>query len=321
MLEKPAVLVISYLRPINMYKTLLAAHSYGIRDFYVAIDGPKDSTSKEVERSFKEKLDKFQAENDCDLKVWVRERNLGLAPSMISAIDWFFENVDAGIVLEDDLEISKAFIDFMEISLKFYEKDRNVLMVSGNQFYNPFQRDASIYLSHYPLIWGWSTWSERWISFREAIISEKITVVNAELSRKVEYFWKLGSIRSLSTRLNSWAILLATYSRFNGLVCVSPGTNLTANNGADTHASHTLDSHWTLGVSIVEKIPADLSLLNKVNIDKFLEESVFEVKKKHWFLILKIVGIKTRDMIKPPVKLLEAMKNIEYPGMKNPYGK
>ena len=319
MTKKPAVLIISYQRPSNLYSILSDSYSFGIRDFYVAIDGPKTTGNPEIKATYNQELSRFQLQNECNLKVWIREKNLGLAPSMISAIDWFFENVDSGIILEDDLKISKSFIEFMQISLEYYEKDSKVLMVSGNQFYSPHSENNEIFFSHYPLIWGWSTWKDRWCLFRKALIDGNIAVAHSQVSKKVEYFWRLGAIRSLSCRVNSWAILLATYSRLRGYVCISPGANLTTNNGADIYASHTLHPHWTLGISVVEEIPTNLRWANKINLDVFLEKKVFEVKEKHRLLILKILTIKFFDFFSPRTGLIDRLKNVEYPEMKNPY--
>ena len=39
---------------------------------------------------------------DCDVKKLYRQKNLGCKIAMSNAITWFFENVEEGIILEDD---------------------------------------------------------------------------------------------------------------------------------------------------------------------------------------------------------------------------
>lgn len=39
---------------------------------------------------------------DCDVKKLYGQKNLGCKIAMSNAITWFFENVEEGIILEDD---------------------------------------------------------------------------------------------------------------------------------------------------------------------------------------------------------------------------
>ena len=77
----------------------------GCKRLYIAIDFGKDNivASSQIEYDsleirYENKFERF--------KIWRRTENLGVAVSVITALDWFFKNEDSGAILEDDLEIS-----------------------------------------------------------------------------------------------------------------------------------------------------------------------------------------------------------------------
>ena len=54
----------------------------------------------------------------CEVHRLYREENLGCRVAVSSAIDWFFEHVEDGIILEDDTLPSSSFFRFAETMLE-----------------------------------------------------------------------------------------------------------------------------------------------------------------------------------------------------------
>ena len=50
---------------------------------------------------------------DCEVKTLFRDKNLGCKYAVSSAIDWFFENEEMGIILEDDCLPSQSFFWYL----------------------------------------------------------------------------------------------------------------------------------------------------------------------------------------------------------------
>src|SRR5665647_2682566 len=70
---------------------------------FIAADGPR--TDREGEKEKCEEVRQWvldQIDWNCDVKTLFRNENLGCGRGPATAIDWFFENVDMGIILEDD---------------------------------------------------------------------------------------------------------------------------------------------------------------------------------------------------------------------------
>ena len=100
---------------------------------------------------------------DCELKTFFREDYLDMYPSLWSAIDWIFSNEEKAIIIEEDCVATKAFFMFCEDMLEKYKDDKNVWLISGNNFtpeYSP--TDKNYFFSKYLDIWGWAGWRDRW---------------------------------------------------------------------------------------------------------------------------------------------------------------
>ena len=80
------------------------------KHLFIAADGPRtdrigeDIKCKEVREYVLSHIDW-----DCDVKTFFRDENLGCKYGVSGAIKWFFENVEQGIILEDDICVSNSF--------------------------------------------------------------------------------------------------------------------------------------------------------------------------------------------------------------------
>lgn len=94
-----------------------------------------------------------------------RERNLGLAESVIAGVSEVCSRHGRVIVLEDDLVVSPFFLSYMNEALTRYAEDARVMQVSGHQFPVPPPRDADAVFIPMTTSWGWATWDRAWRSF------------------------------------------------------------------------------------------------------------------------------------------------------------
>ena len=91
---------------------------------YIAADGAridqKDESKKVIE------VREYISSNidwECEVKTLFRERNHGCKLAVSEAIDWFFENEEMGIILEDDCLPSQSFFWFCEELLEKFKND------------------------------------------------------------------------------------------------------------------------------------------------------------------------------------------------------
>ena len=129
------------------------------KKFFIAADGPRKN--KEGEKEKTGEVRKFILENidwDCEVKTLFRDENLGCGKSVSGAITWFFENVEEGIIFEDDTVPDKSLFNFCEAMLNKYRLENEIKIIGGVNFQDGIKRgDASYYFTRICHIWGWAT--------------------------------------------------------------------------------------------------------------------------------------------------------------------
>ncbi|MBU2634606.1 MAG: hypothetical protein ABIJ14_00845 [Nanoarchaeota archaeon] len=129
---------------------------------YIAADGPREGKPGEKEKC--EEVIKIVSDIDwsCEVKTLFRKKNLGCGKAVSSAIDWFFEEVDKGIILEDDCLPNQSFFRFCQELLKKYQDDERITQISGSNFMGETNIGESYLFSEKFNVWGWATWRRAW---------------------------------------------------------------------------------------------------------------------------------------------------------------
>jgi hypothetical protein len=242
------VLIIAFQREANVRNLIQQLASQGVKDIYLAIDGPKNTTQTN-QRFSKRELDNYCANFGIKLYTWFREINLGPAVSVISAIDWFFTKEKMGLILEDDLVLSSSTIKFFAQSLNIHAEDQNVFMISGTAFGNRANISSFVPWASYPIIWGWATWANRWDLFR-SFLDQPNRLVLSGLHPKEETFWKNGLRRCLNGIQDAWDIPLANFQLSRGGITITSPVNLISNIGSDEYAGNTHSDTWPIGMAV-----------------------------------------------------------------------
>jgi hypothetical protein len=159
------------------------------------------------------------------------------------AIDWFFENEEMGIILEDDILPSQSFFYFCEDLLIRYKDDTRVGQISGfNYGYKNSNLKYDYFFSKYGFIWGWASWRSSWkyydIKMKYHIEAKKIGLYNNYF--KFNIYQQINNFNSVfDNMLDTWDYQWS-YSRFiNNLYTVVPSKNLIFNIGFGDEATHT----------------------------------------------------------------------------------
>jgi len=130
---------------------------------YVACDGPRNNHSTDIEMVRLTRDLVTKVDWPCNIKTLFRDHNLGCKKAVSSAIDWFFEKEEQGIILEDDCVPHLDFFNFCEKLLNYYKNDKRVFTITGVNFQNEKWRgEASYYFSKFNHCWGWATWKRSW---------------------------------------------------------------------------------------------------------------------------------------------------------------
>lgn len=233
------VLILGYMRFEGILRNLKACSKAGISKVYLAMDGGRDSLAlKEQDERLVEILD-FAKLKKIDLKVRRRYSNAGLAVGVIEGISWFFDHVDFGVILEDDLHISPDFFTFISEAQEKINS-REVFMISGNNYLKS-KTSKELVITNYPLIWGWATWSNSWSEFMATFNNHFIPNFNLRCSPSVNAFWLTADLQSRFGNVDSWAMSFSSFARMTNRLCVMPPVNLVSNSGTDALANHTTE--------------------------------------------------------------------------------
>jgi len=128
---------------------------------FIAADGPRNFQ----EKNKTDVVRKYILENinwKCEVKTLFREKNLGCKYAVAGAIDWFFDNVEQGIILEDDCLPSQSFFKFCQEMLEKYKDDERVMHISGTNVEGISKIDQDYFFAINFNVWGWATWKRAW---------------------------------------------------------------------------------------------------------------------------------------------------------------
>ncbi len=218
------------------------------RRLFIAADGPREDKEGEAETCQAVRDIATQIDWDCEVKTLFRAQNLGCKKAISSAINWFFEQVEEGIILEDDCLPSESFFPFCAELLERYRDDSRVMMISGNNFQDGIQRgDASYYFSAVPWIWGWATWRRAWRQYDMSMRTFPSMVrdrMMQSLSRDeaVQQYRLRCFIPTYEGEIDTWDYQWIYSILVNHGLSICPQVNLVQNIGFSSDATHTCDS-------------------------------------------------------------------------------
>jgi hypothetical protein len=299
------VLLIIFNRPENTNAVFNAIRAVKPKQLFIAADGPRESRPEDVEKCNQTRSIIEIVDWDCDVKTLFREKNLGCKFGPSTAIDWFFEHVEYGIILEDDCVPHATFFPYCEELLTKYSDDTRVMMISGVNFlFDKVSIESSYFFSRYHLIWGWATWKRAWKLFDltmlqyDKIVSERY--LNSLFDTKLERnFWRKIYTIAKKDQLQEWDYKWAYSMHVNNALCICPSVNLVQNIGSGIDATHTKsDSHHfniPFGEIKIPLIHPDV-IIRDYLADKILLETFFNVQSVRKKLIKKFLKLLNVNM-------------------------
>jgi hypothetical protein len=170
-----------------------------------------------------------------------REKNWGLAASIIDGVTKIVNEYGKVIVLEDDLVASPYFLKFMNDALEFYKNEDKVWHVSGWSY--PIEPNGldDVFLSRLMNCWGWATWANRWKYFEKDVGKTIKNFDNGNIKRfnlgGATNFWS-QVIGNKNNKIDTWAVFwYATIFQEDGL-CLNPTQTFLENIGHDGSGVH-----------------------------------------------------------------------------------
>jgi len=284
-LQIAPILVIFFNRPNKLEQLLAVLAKENVKDLYFACDGPRNKTDETAIKACWDMVREKYPNLPSD-RLISRQENLGCRLAVSDAITTFFSKVERGIILEDDCIPNHEFFKVLTEGLEHYSRNDLIFSISAS---NPFGNSKYIrqsYLSIYPQIWGWATWSNRWslyirdFSDGREIIGEMLQKNPSGMSAIGR--WKFQSIWNRILRLSGSGLIdtwdysmLATMWR-NGKFSLQLSGNYVKNIGFGTNATHTKRKpSWVPSEYWGNPDEFKSSLLPNAELDSWLSTNVY----------------------------------------------
>ncbi|MGP8321851.1 MAG: hypothetical protein ACT6FE_05965 [Methanosarcinaceae archaeon] len=283
------ILLLMFNRPKQTFRVFDEIRKARPKQFFIAADGPRANHSTDKQQCIETRKIIDSVDWPCKIHTLFREKNLGCGKAISSAITWFFENVEQGIILEDDCLPNQSFFYFCQKLLEKYKYDSRIFHISGSNYQIPLSTYGySYFFSKIPYVWGWATWKRAWEKYdfnlntypsfkKEKIIShiynekgyqqERLATFD-RMYKKQEPVWD-----------HQWFYTVLTQ---NGL-CITPHKNLVSNIGCGKDALHPSNPNSMSSNIPKEKLDTNnlvhpqFIMPNQTN-DLWAMENIFEIK-------------------------------------------
>ena len=242
---KNAVLVLAFNRPERTAQLLEKIQQlYRPRTLYLAVDGPRAGHPTDAVKVGKVAALAESIPAEIRVHKLTREKNLGCRRAVSEAITWFFRQETAGIILEDDINPSRAFFDFCDEGLQRFENDPAVFHINGYLSTGSYHtRKDCLYRTTFPHVWGWATWRRAWNFYDDACMegsrsASENAIAYATTDPDTRRFYDLAFELTRQGKLDSWAFRWMLSSWRQAAVAIAPSETTVTNVGIGPDSTH-----------------------------------------------------------------------------------
>lgn len=244
---KTPILLITFNRPDHVRRVLTEIRKQQPTELYVCQDGAREGNEndrikvQEVRNVIKELVDW-----PCELYTLYQKQNLGCGPGPQAGITWFFENVEQGIVMEDDCLPHPDFFGYCEELLERYKNNPQVRFINATLYDDSWHCDKSYGFSHYMITGAWAAWRSTWQGFDldlRGVNAWKFRKQVLQLTKnRVEANWwysKVLEIQHDTNKKSYWDYQMQIHLFETNAITIHPAVNLISNIGFDEAGTHT----------------------------------------------------------------------------------
>lgn len=283
MTQTPPVLFLIFNRPELTLRVFEQIRRARPGQLFVAADGPHTNVPTDVELCAQTRQIIQSVDWNCEVNTLFREENLGCRQAVSSAIDWFFEHVEAGIILEDDCLPHPTFFRFCAELLERYRDDKRVMAISGRSLQLRRKRTRySYYFSRYNHIWGWASWRRAW-RYYDVTMEHWPTLKNSgelrvlESSSAVEYWTRIFQA-VYEGKIDTWDYQWTFACWLQKGLTALPYRNLISNIGFGPDATHTTGNSKAANLQITAiefPLRHPPAIIRDKSMDAYMENNLF----------------------------------------------
>lgn len=296
------ILFLVFARPDTTVQVFERIRQIRPAKLYIAADAPRVGRPEEASRCEETRRIIEKIDWQCEVHTLFRDKNLGCKIAVSSAITWFFNNEEYGVILEDDCLPDLSFFTFCEELLVKYKDDDRIGHISGQCFFpDLIKNDYSYDFSKMVHIWGWASWRRVWQYYDVDL--NVWNLIKKDRTRKDSFFidrWEkiyfssfIEDSLSGKNGINTWDTQYMFTLRSRNQLSIYPSVNLVTNIGLNSlHATHTKKSDTKCFIdSFKMKYPLKHPdyLFSNVRLDKMsIKKLYFSYKRMFRYLLGKM---------------------------------
>lgn len=204
-------------------------------------DGPKNQIDKDKIDNVRKLLKKILIPKNSE--IIENDVNLGLSRNVIGGLNKTFQIYDRAIILEDDLELSPFFLNYMNDALNLYATSENVASISGYMYpIEPKKFSNNYFFLKLIESWGWGTWKRAWNIFENDSLQLKKKIDEKQLINEFNFESGISYYKMLTDNINglndSWAVRWYASTFLKNMNTLFPSKSFVKNIGVDNSGVH-----------------------------------------------------------------------------------
>ena len=279
---KTPVIVIGFNRPHVLERTLLAlAQCYTVteRAILLYVDGARTQDEQSDIDAVINVAEKIRITLLPNLKIIVRKVNYGCQKNICSAIKEVLDAVGRMCLIEDDVLVSRTFLQYMDDALEFYQDDLRIFNVNGYKprylrIHSWYKSDVYLDLRNHTS--GWGIWKDRWDRVRFGLDDWDMFKNDEDNLKKLSMagydLYSMIECQKLSPQLEAWDVQCTYHMVKNGMYSIAPRFSLTKNIGFGLESMHCkqynpvmpTQKYYNFRPNLVRDIQTDKRILSQI---------------------------------------------------------
>lgn len=284
------ILLIMFKRPDTAFRVIEALRKVRPSRLFITADAPRTDNPDEAWLCKKTReIVMSSIDWSCEVKTYFRETNGGLKYGYVEQMNWFFDQVEEGIIFEDDSVPDPSFFPYCKELLERYRDDPRVMTIDSFYIRDKFPElsiPESYRFSRIPMCFGWGTWRRAWKLYDVHMRNFDALIDTPELRKNfgdegAYQRWRRVCQDCIKDGVWDAAWVFAVVS--HGGLCATPAHNLVKNIGTGPGALHSYGGNIFMNMPTT---PMQFPLVHPARIeaddkaDAYLYRYYFNIDKK-----------------------------------------
>ena len=243
------ILLITFNRPTHTHRVLETIIKAQPCDLFVFQDGARENNNDDLVLCNEVRRVVEEITNGLPIKVHTlySENNLGCGKGPMVAINWFFNQVEEGIIMEDDCLPHPDFFGYCSELLERYRHFEKIQFINSTLYDECWKCDASYDFSHYMVTGAWAGWRRTWRGFDLDLNDLDAKAIRKHVQQltdnRGEANWWYSIVKEIqqdNRKKTYWDYQMQIHLFKESALTIHPRVNLISNIGFDGAGTHTL---------------------------------------------------------------------------------